>query len=126
MNSVNVKIIAIVLSYALSAIFGIWLSLCGKPLNKFILYAHKLISILAITFSVIVIFNFTKIYTLQSNAIILLAISSLFIIVEVITGGIVVSSNKQANNIILHLHRGLPLLIVIFLTLSVYFIAYKS
>lgn len=88
-------------------LFGIWLGINGKPYDTGIFTVHKLLALAFVVFTVIKVLSFMKGNTVSGLLLVLLIIAVLSI-VGLFAGGAAMSLIKQTNNLLLWLHRILP------------------
>lgn len=92
--------------------FGIWTSRAGRPLNTAIFTVHKLIALAAIIFSAVTIVQLFKgadLGTLQLGAV---AAAGLLLVITFATG-VWLSIAKSADEVILAVHKVVPVLTVL-------------
>ena len=112
MKTIESRIIITVVLFILMIISGIWLSRVGKPYNTAIFTLHKLISLAAIVFSAIVVFNLHKNNPLVGLDLTLIIAVGLFFIVSLVSGGLL-SVDKFGQQVFLGFHKVMPFLIFI-------------
>ena len=98
---------------------GVWLSRSGKPLNGIILTIHKLISLAAIVFLVITIYQVNQAADLSALGLIAGVVTGLFFIGTIITGGLL-STGKPMPAAILAAHQAAPFLTVLSTAATLY------
>lgn len=125
MNNLYFKIGLVYILFLLIIISGIFLAKIGRSLNTKIFALHKIISILTIVASSIFISQFYKSFGTSPIVLIFIVLSILFTLLEIITGAIL-SFEKPNNLIILYLHKYIPVIILIFTSLTVYFLVFKK
>lgn len=105
------------LLFALTLVFGFWLSHAGKPYNGLLFNAHKLIALGCVVFLGI---QFSK--NLQASdwqLIVLLAISALCVI-ALFASGALMSAGKLEYSLMLTIHRIAPVILVADLGLVIF------
>ena len=90
---------------------GIWLSHSGKPLNVIILTIHKLISLAAVVFLVITIYQINRVANLNTIELTAGVVTGLFLLGTIISGGLL-STGKPMPAAILTMHQITPFLTV--------------
>lgn len=98
---------------------GLWLSRSGKPLNGIILTIHKLISLAAVVFLVITIYQINHAATLSAIGLIAGVVTGLFFLGTIIAGGLL-STGKPMPAAILTMHQITPFLTVLSTTVTLY------
>jgi hypothetical protein len=98
---------------------GIWLSRSGKPLNGIILTAHKLISLAAVVFLAITIYQLNQASSLSAMGLIAGAVTGLFFLGAIVTGGLL-STGKPVPAAILTAHQAAPFLTVLSTAATLY------
>jgi hypothetical protein len=98
---------------------GIWLSRSGKPLNGIILTAHKLISLAAVVFLAITIYQLNQASSLSAMGLIAGAVTGLFFLGAIITGGLL-STGKPVPAAVLTAHQAAPFLTVLSTAATLY------
>jgi hypothetical protein len=98
---------------------GIWLSRSGKPLNGIILTVHKLISLAAVVFLAITIYQVNQAAGLSPMSLIAGAVTGLFFLGAIITGGLL-STGKPVSAAILTAHQIVPFLTVLATATTLY------
>jgi hypothetical protein len=101
------RIVGVVLFFLFIILSGFWLSKSGRPFNTGILTIHKLISIGAVVFLAITIYQVNKASSLTTIDIIAVVVTGVFILITIITGGLV-SALKTTPIAILRVHQITP------------------
>jgi hypothetical protein len=91
---------------------GFWLSRTGKPLNTIILTIHKLISISAVVYLVIIVYRIHQATPLNLLEITAVVLTVLFFIIMIATGGLL-STAKTMPAFILKIHQIIPFLVIL-------------
>ena len=125
METIKIKIAFTGILIVLSIISGIWLHRKERPLNAIIFNMHKLISLAAIVLIVITVIAFNKNVDLRSTDFMLIALTALFLILLVVTGGIL-SLDKPVNFILLNIHRILTFFIVVSCLVTYFMLAINN
>ena len=107
MTITPLRIIGAELFFLFIILAGFWLSKSGRPLNSGILMIHKLISIGAVVFLAITIYQMNKASRLSAIDIIAVVITGVFFLITIITGGLV-SALKTTPTAILRVHQITP------------------
>jgi hypothetical protein len=98
---------------------GIWLSRSGKPLNGIILTVHKLISLAAVVFLALTIYQVNQAADLSVMSLIAGVVTGLFFLGAIITGGLL-STGKSVPAAILTAHQVVPFLTVVSTAATLY------
>jgi len=98
---------------------GFWLSRTGRPLNTFILTAHKLISLGAVVFLVMTVYRIHQASPLSPVEIAACIVSLLLFTAMIATGGLL-STAKTMPGIILKVHQITPYLVTVSTTATLY------
>jgi hypothetical protein len=98
---------------------GIWLSHSGKPLNVIILTIHKLISLAAVVFLIITIYQINQVANLNTIELTAGVVTGLFFLSTIISGGLL-STGKPMPAAILTLHQITPFLTVLSTAVTLY------
>ncbi|NTU75155.1 MAG: hypothetical protein HGA53_02975 [Anaerolineaceae bacterium] len=104
---------------------GLWLSRTGRPLNVFILTIHKLVSLGALAFLVISVYRIHLATPLSPAVIIACAVTLLFFIVLIATGGLL-STAKAMPITILKVHQIMPYLLIISTAANLYLVLIRK
>jgi hypothetical protein len=121
MNTLNQRIIILIIGYALIFLSGYWLSHAVKPYGSIILTLHKLISLAAAVLLVLIVVKIHGTVPLLWTEWLAWGITALFFIVTVISGGLI-SAMKQAPVIVTLAHRIAPFLTVLGTAASIYLV----
>lgn len=119
MSTITFKIIIIGLLFLFTIVSGIWLSNSGKPLNTIIFTIHKLIALAAVIFTAIVIHNLLNIVGVENVILILIMVTDLFVLTLFLSGALL-SLGKPVNDILLTIHKVIPILTVISIAVIMY------
>jgi len=106
-------------------ISGLWLSRSGRPLNVFILTIHKLISLATLAFLIVTIVRIHRETPLSSPAILISAITLIFFIILIGTGGFL-SNAKALPGMILRIHQIMPFFLMISTTGNLFLIYIRN
>jgi hypothetical protein len=98
--------------FALSILFGFWLSHSGKPLNPLLLTVHKLISLSAVILAILTVMPWQRSANLHALTLTLLVAIGLFILTLFITGALL-SLGKPLPGIVLTVHQLATVLLVL-------------
>ena len=104
---------------------GIWLSRSGKPLNGIILTIHKLISLAAVVFLAITIYQINQAAGLSAIGFIAGVVTGLFFLGDIITGGLL-STGKPMPAAILTMHQITPFLTVLSTAATLYLLLSRT
>jgi hypothetical protein len=120
--SVNqLRILGAGLFYLFIFLSGIWLTRSGRPYNTIVLTIHKLISVAAVVFLVVVIHRMNKAASLSIGELASTAITGLFFLGTIVTGGLL-SADKPMPGVVLWLHRITPFLTVLSTAVTLYLV----
>lgn len=119
MSTITFKIIIIGLLFLFTIVSGVWLSNSGKPLNTIIFTLHKLIALAAVIFTAIVIHNLLNIVGVENVILILIMVTGLFVLTLFLSGALL-SLGKTVNDILLTIHKVIPILTVISIAVIMY------
>jgi len=108
--------------FLLTLAFGVWLSKIGKPLNTVIFTAHKLIALAAVIFTGIAIYSLIKNVQIHLFVVALITGVGLCVLALFATGTLL-SLDTSIQKITLIIHRVAPLLAVICVAMTIYFIS---
>ena len=111
MSPIQLKVVYTGLFFLFICLSGIWLSHSGRPLNVVINTIHKLISLAAMVFLAITLYQMNQAAKLSAIEVIAAAVTGLFFIGAIITGGLL-SASKPMPAAVLALHRIIPFLTV--------------
>jgi hypothetical protein len=106
-------------------ISGFWLSHSGKPLNVFILTVHKLISLGALVFLAITIYRIQQVTPLSPLEIAAGAITLIFFIVMIATGGLL-SASQTLPGVVLTVHQIMPYLLILTTSATLYLLLVRK
>jgi hypothetical protein len=120
----NSKFLIAGLFFVFIILSGLWLSHTGKPINVFIMTIHKLISLAAVVFLVITIYRIHQVAPLSPAEIAASAVTLLFFIVMIATGGLL-STAKTMPAVILKIHQIMPYLVIL-TTTAPFFVNHHS
>jgi hypothetical protein len=98
---------------------GYWLSHAGKPLNVLILTVHELVSLAAILFLGLSLYQVHRIASLSTLAISAGVATGVFFLIAIATGGLL-SDRKPMPALILTMHRIVPFLIACSTVVTLY------
>ena len=101
--------------------FGLWVSKVGKPYNNVLFNIHKLIALGAVILTALRIFKLDPFITFPNLAIVLIALAVLCAIGMFATGA-VMSIKDDVPKAALLVHRILPAIIFISVSISIYLI----
>ena len=119
MDPIQPSVVGAGLFYLFIFLSGIWLSRSGKPLNGIILTIHKLISLAAVVFLVITIYQINQAAQLSALGLIAGVVTGLFFLGTIITGGLL-STGKPLPAAILTMHQTTPFLTVLSTAATLY------
>jgi len=105
--------------------FGLWVSKVGKPYNNVLFNLHKLIALGAVILTAVRIFKLDPFITFPNLAILLIALAVLCVI-GMFASGAVMSIKDEVPRAALLVHRILPAIIFIFISISIYIIVLEQ
>jgi len=106
------KIVVIVAGFVLIFLTGYLLYRAGQPFNMGVLTLHKLISVAAIVYLVVIVLNINKMAPLSKGELIVCIITGLLFLGAGATGGIL-SAAKNLPAVVQTLHKVLSVLTVL-------------
>ena len=106
----TLKLIVTGIFFIIAALTGIWITRTGKPYNTVVFNIHKLISLAAIAFSVVIVYQLQKGAGMTQLQWLFCIITALFVVTSLISGGML-SVEKPAPKIIHLLHTIAPVFI---------------
>lgn len=115
----NTRFLIAGLSFVIILLSGFWLSRTGKPYNAAILSVHKLISLAALVYFVVTIFQINKVAPLSTIEIVLSAMTVVFFVALMVSGGLL-SAAKTLPGIIKIGHKIMPYLVILSTAASLY------
>ena len=124
MLSTNLKLIISGLSFLVIFGAGFWLHNTGKPYNMALFTLHKLVTIGLIIFLAITVSKMHQVTPLNSVQIVALAITALFFLATIATGGML-SVDKVFPPIVSILHKVLPFVTLVSTSVSFYLLLFK-
>ena len=107
MTITPLRITGAVLFFLFIILSGFWLSKSGRPFNSGILTIHKLISIGAVVFLAITIYQMNKVSRLSTIDIVAVVVTGVLFLITIVTGGLV-SALKTTPAAILRTHQITP------------------
>ncbi len=105
--------------FLLTLVFGVWLSLSGKPYNGFLFNVHKLIALGAVIATAIQIYKALQDAEIQALLIALIVFTGLCLVALFVTGALM-SLGKPAYNVLRTIHNVAPFLAVITMAVTIY------
>ena len=121
MGTIQSSVVGAGLFFLFIFLSGIWLSRSGKPLNGIVLTIHKLISLAAVVFLAITIYQVNQAADLSALGLIAGAVTGLFFLGAIITGGLL-STGKPMPAAILAAHQAAPFLAVLSTAVTLYLV----
>ena len=113
------KIIISGLLFLIAIVTGLWLSNSGKPLNTLIFTIHKLTALAVVIFAVILFRSLLN--NIETNIIIVsMLIAGGLLVLFLFISGVLLSLGKPVNNILLTIHRVIPILTVITIGMTIH------
>lgn len=98
---------------------GFWLSRSGRPLNVFILTAHKLIALGAVVFLAMTVYRIHQMAPLSPVSMTVSVVTFLFFVTMIATGGLL-STTKTMPAVIFKIHQIMPYLVILSTTANLY------
>jgi hypothetical protein len=118
-NANQLRIVGTTLFYLFIFLSGFWLTRSGKPYSVIVLTIHKLISLAAVVFLVITIYQANQVAKLSAIELTAGVVTGLFFLGTIATGGLL-SVDKPMPAIVLWLHRIMPFLTVLSTAATLY------
>jgi hypothetical protein len=109
MNTIVSRMLTTGLFFLFIFLSGFWLSRAGKPYPVLVFTIHKLIALGTLVFLTILVYQINRLAPLQTVQIIAFAITIVFLITLIITGGLV-SLDKVMPVMLLRVHEVVPYL----------------
>jgi hypothetical protein len=109
MSTLTARLIATGFGLLFTLISGVWLSSSGKPLNTLIFTIHKLIALGTVVYTGLTIYQLyksTAISALQTGGIVVTGLLFLALFIS----GALLSLGKPVGEVVLAIHRVIPLL----------------
>jgi hypothetical protein len=119
------KFIILGLAFLVILSSGFWLSRKGKPYPLIPSSIHKLISLAALAYLIVIVFQVNRVAPLSSIEIASSLITVVLFIALIATGGIM-SASKILPHIIQMIHRILPYLAILSTAATLYFLLIHS
>ncbi len=119
MNMIQLRVAGVGLFFLFIFLSGFWLSHSGKSLNTIILTIHKLISVAAVIFLIVIIYRTNQISNLSTIELIAGVITGALFISTIISGGLL-STNKPMPDAVLKIHQITPYLTLLSTALTLY------
>jgi hypothetical protein len=119
MSAIQSRVAGAGLLFLFIFLSGYWLSHSGRPLNGIILTIHKLISLAAVAFLVITIYQANQVGHLGAIALIAGVVAGLLFLGTIVTGGLL-STGKPVPVAILTMHQITPFLTVLSTAVTLY------
>lgn len=119
MSTTQLRVVGAGLFFLFVFLSGIWLSRSGKPHNSIILTIHKLISLAAAVYLVIIIYQTNQVATLSTIESTAGVLTGLLFLGTGVSGG-VLSTGKPMPAAILRMHQTTPLLTVFSTAVTLY------
>jgi hypothetical protein len=108
--------------FLLTLVFGVWLSLAGKPYNGILFNIHKLIALGAVIATAMQLYKILKNTDIQVLVIALVIVAGLCVVALFVTGALM-SLGKLSYDVMLAIHKIAPVLVVIAMAVTVYLLA---
>jgi hypothetical protein len=119
MSTITLGVVGAGLFFLFIFVSGIWLSRSGRPLNVMISTIHKLISLAAGVFLVVILYQINRVTKLGTTELIASMVTGLLFLGTGISGGLL-STDKPAPAAILRVHQILPVLTVLSTAATLY------
>jgi len=123
MDTTQLRVLGAGLFFLFIFLSGIWLSNSGKPLNVIILTIHILISLAAVVFLVITVYQINQVAKLSEIELIASAATGFLFLGAIISGGLR-STDKPMPAAILRMHKIIPFLTVLSTAVTLYLLLY--
>lgn len=121
----NTKFLFTGLFFVVIILSGLWLSRTGRPLNVFLLTAHKLISLAAVVYLVLTVVRIHQVTPLSAVELIASAVTLLLFLALIATGG-VLSAARTMPGIVLKIHQVAPVLVFISTAATLYLLLIRK
>ena len=105
--SISLKLTGIALLYIIAIILGFWLNKTGKPYSPLIFNIHKLVSLAAVVFTGIVVYNLLK-QTESHPLLTLLIIAAVILYLALIVSGGLLNLDKPFYSLLRLVHKIMP------------------
>jgi hypothetical protein len=125
MSTTQLRVVGAGLFFLFIFLSGIWLSHSGKPLNVIILTIHKLISLAAVVFLVMTIYQINQAAKLGAIELIAGVVTGLLFLGTIISGGLL-STGKPMPAAILMMHQITPFLTVLSTAVTLYLLVNRK
>lgn len=119
MNASQLRIVMIGSLYLLIFGSGFWLTRAGKPYSAIVVTAHKLLSVAALIFLAVSLYQINRGIPLSAMVIAAGVITGLFFLGTIATGAML-TAERQMPAVVLWLHRIAPFLTVIATAVTLY------
>ena len=107
------------LCFAYIILSGFWLNRTGRPLNVLILTTHKLTSVAAVVYLIVIVYRAHQLSALSPTLIAACAVALVCFAIMIATGGLL-STAKPMPPVILKTHQIMPYLVLLASTASLY------
>jgi hypothetical protein len=125
MQIIESRLVILALGFILTLVTGAWLSRAGKPFNQVVFTLHKLLALAFVIFAGVMIHHLQK--PMGINPVIIGAsVVILLLVLLVFITGVLLSSEKPANALVLTLHKLAPVLLALSISGALYLILNKS
>jgi hypothetical protein len=125
MSTTQLRVVGAGLFFLFIFLSGIWLSHSGKPLNGIILTIHKLISLAAVVFLVMTIYQINQAAKLSAIELIAGVVTGLLFLGAIISGGLL-STGKPMPATLLMMHQITPFLTVLSTAVTLYLLVNRK
>lgn len=119
MSATQVRIVGTGLFFIFIFLSGIWLSRSGKPFNAIFVNIHKLISLAAVVFLVVTVYQINQVAALSTIEFVASVATGLFFLGAIISGGLA-SIDAPMPAAILPIHQITPFLTVLSTSVTLY------
>ena len=104
MNPITIRLITIAALFTVMLLFGIWLSLAGKPYNAVLMSVHKILALAAAVVIVVSTLDWIKVTEMRASFWILIIFYGILYFITFISG-VLLSFDKPYNTIIVIVHK---------------------
>jgi hypothetical protein len=125
MSTTQIRLVSAGLFFLFIFLSGFWLSNSGKPLNVWIMTIHKLISLGALVFLAVTVYQVNQVARLTQLEITAGIVTGVLFICAIATGGLL-STAKQMPTLVLKFHQVAPYLIVVSTAVTLYLLLVLS
>ncbi|MBN2544428.1 MAG: hypothetical protein JXB50_01440 [Spirochaetes bacterium] len=119
MGFLNYKFVITVIFITLNILSGIILTIKGMPYNSLLTNIHKISALIFGISFVMIIISSLKMNDAGTSSVLLIVLSGLLFIISMASGGLIIAL-KNANNVVLYIHRIIPFISIIIMIITLY------